>query len=446
MRKVLVANRGEIAVRVIRAAREQGILTVAVCSEADEGAMHTREADEYVVIGPPAANKSYLVASRILDAARETGAEAIHPGYGFMSERPDFAQAVVDAGLTWVGPDAWAISEMGDKARAIQVARSAGVPTVPGSDGPVVDIDAAVRIAEDTGFPVAVKAAAGGGGKGIRVASNEGELREQIPIAQAEALAAFGSGDVYLERMVVGAKHIEVQIFGDGENFVHLGERECSVQRRRQKLIEETPAPRLPHSVREEMCAAAVSLAKSVKYRGAGTVEFLFEPGSNQFFFIEMNTRIQVEHPITEAVTGVDLVAEQLSVAAGNPLSIRQEDIESRGHAIEVRLNAENPDFQFMPSPGTLEGLVLPAGPFVRVDTGFQQGDTVPPFYDSLLAKVIVWGRDRPEAISRMLRALAEVNVQGVATTAGYLTRVLQSPEFESGDYDTLFLESWNAS
>lgn len=446
MRKVLVANRGEIAVRVMRAARERGISSVAVCSEADVGALHTREADECVVIGPAAANKSYLVADAILAAARESGADAIHPGYGFMSERPEFAAAVVEAGLIWVGPDAAAISEMGDKARAIQVARDAGVPTVPGSDGPVADVEEAVRIAEGTGYPVAVKAAAGGGGKGIRVAANESELREQLPIAQAEALSAFGSSDVYIERMVVGAKHIEVQIFGDGENFVHLGERECSVQRRRQKLIEETPAPRLPEDVRTAMCSAAVSLARSVRYRGAGTVEFLFEPGSNQYFFIEMNTRIQVEHPITEAVTGVDLVAEQLSVAAGNPLSIDQSDIQARGHAIEVRLNAENPEFQFMPSPGTLEELVFPAGPFVRVDSGFQQGDVVPPFYDSLLAKVIVWGQDRPEAIARMLRALGEVRVSGIVTTAGFLTKVLKSPEFESGDYDTLFLETWNAS
>lgn len=446
MHKVLVANRSEIAVRVIRAARELGISSVAICSEADENAMHAREADETVVIGPAAANKSYLVPEAILDAARKTQADAVHPGYGFMSERPEFAQAVVDAGLIWVGPDSAAIAEMGDKARAIQVARDSGVPTIPGSDGPVADVDQAREIALTAGFPVAVKAAAGGGGKGIRVVANEQELLEQLPIAQAEALAAFGNSDVYIERMVTGAKHIEVQIFGDGDHFVHFGERECSVQRRRQKLIEETPAPKLPENIRQEVCAAAVRLAESVRYRGAGTVEFLYEPDSQKFFFIEMNTRIQVEHPITEAVTGFDLVAEQLKVAAGKPLSVSQEDIQFRGHAIEVRLNAENPDFQFMPSPGTLEKFLLPSGPFVRVDSGFQQGDTVTPFYDSLLAKVIVWGRDRPEAIARILRALSEVEAVGVATTSEFLASVIRSPEFESGDYDTLFLETWNGS
>lgn len=446
MHKVLVANRSEIAVRVIRAARELGISSVAICSEADENAMHAREADETVVIGPAAANKSYLVPEAILDAARKTQADAVHPGYGFMSERPEFAQAVVDAGLIWVGPDSAAIAEMGDKARAIQVARDSGVPTIPGSDGPVADVDQAREIAVTAGFPVAVKAAAGGGGKGIRVVANEQELLEQLPIAQAEALSAFGNSDVYIERMVTGAKHIEVQIFGDGDHFVHLGERECSVQRRRQKLIEETPAPKLPENIRQEVCAAAVRLAESVRYRGAGTVEFLYEPDSQKFFFIEMNTRIQVEHPITEAVTGFDLVAEQLKVAAGKPLSVSQEDIQFRGHAIEVRLNAENPDFQFMPSPGTLEKFLLPSGPFVRVDSGFQQGDTVTPFYDSLLAKVIVWGRDRPEAIARILRALSEVEAVGVATTSEFLASVIRSPEFESGDYDTLFLETWNGS
>lgn len=446
MKKVLVANRGEIAVRIIRAAKELGIASVAVCSEADREAVHAKAADQVVEIGPAAANKSYLVFDAVLQAARDSGADAIHPGYGFLSEREAFAQAVVDAGLIWVGPSPEAISVMGDKARAIQAAQQAGVPTIPGSNGPVASVEEALSVAEVAGYPVAIKAAAGGGGKGIRIAGSAEELAEQLPIAQAEAQSAFGSGDVYIERMVLGAKHIEVQVFGDGQNFVHLGERECSVQRRRQKLIEETPAPTLPASVRDEMCSSAVALAAAVNYRGAGTVEFLFEPASGQYFFIEMNTRIQVEHPITEAVTGIDLVAEQLRVAAGEGLSFTQADVQARGCAIEARLNAENPAFQFMPSPGSLERFTLPAGPFVRVDSGFAAGDTVSPFYDSLLAKIIVWAPTRDDAIARMVRALREVDVVGVFTTAEFLTDVLTSTGFQSGNYDTLFLETWQGA
>ena len=441
MRKLLVANRGEIAVRIMRAARERGIRTVAVYSEADENALHRRFADESVFIGPAAATKSYLVPEAILEAAREMGADAVHPGYGFLSERAAFASAVTSAGLTWVGPSAQAIDEMGDKARAISAAMKAGVPTVPGSGAPVETLDEAVAAAESAGYPVAIKAAAGGGGRGIRIAENEADLRDQLPIAKAEALSAFGSDAVYIERMVRDAKHIEVQVFGDGTSFVHLGERECSVQRRRQKLIEETPAPTLPDDVRQEMCRAAVALTAAVGYSGAGTVEFLYEPASNRFFFIEMNTRIQVEHPITEMVTGIDLVGEQLSVAAGNPLSWTQDDIGHRGHAIEIRLNAEDPDLQFFPSPGTLAHFDLPSGPFVRCDSGFVAGDTVSPYYDSMLGKIIVWGRDRDEAISRMTRALGEVHVEGVKTTKDFVVRVLQAPDFQNGTYDTLFLE-----
>ncbi len=441
MRKLLVANRGEIAVRIMRAARERGIRAVAVYSEADENALHRRFADESVFIGPAAASKSYLVPEAILEAARETGADAVHPGYGFLSERAAFAQAVIDAGLTWVGPSPEAIDEMGDKARAIVAAIAAGVPTVPGSGGPVSTLEEALAAAEAAEYPVAIKAAAGGGGRGIRVAENEAALREQLPIAKAEALSAFGSDAVYIERMVRDAKHVEVQVFGDGTNFVHLGERECSVQRRRQKLIEETPAPTLPESVRQEMCRSAVALAAAVGYRGAGTVEFLFEPSTGRFFFIEMNTRIQVEHPITEMVTGIDLVGEQLSVAAGNPLSFTQADVTSRGHSIEVRLNAEDPDMQFFPSPGQLSHFDLPGGPFVRSDSGFVGGDTVSPYYDSMLAKIIVWGSDREQAISRMARALGEVHVEGVKTTRDFVGQVLRSKEFQEGTYDTLFVE-----
>lgn len=441
MKKLLVANRGEIAVRIMRAARERGIRTVAVYSEADAGALHTRYADEAVEIGPAAATKSYLVTDAIIEAARSRGADAIHPGYGFLSERAAFADQVQGAGLIWVGPAGSAIEEMGDKARAIVVARAAGVPTVPGSGGPVDDLAAALAAADEAGYPVAIKAAAGGGGKGIRVATNADELREQLPIAKAEALSAFGSDAVYIERMIRDAKHIEVQVFGDGTSFVHLGERECSVQRRRQKLIEETPASTLPAEVRKKMCQAAVSLAASVGYQGAGTVEFLYEPATKQFFFIEMNTRIQVEHPITEMVTGVDLVGEQLTVASGAPLSFDQSHVHNRGHSIEVRLNAEDPEMQFFPSPGTLAHFDMPGGAFVRVDSGFVAGDTVSPYYDSLLAKIIVWGHDRDAAMDRMQRALGEVRVEGVKTTKDFVAGVMRTPEFADGTYDTLFLE-----
>ena len=442
MKKLLVANRGEIAVRIMRAARELGIETVAVCSEADVDALHTRTADHFEIIGPAPANKSYLVIDNVIDAAIRSGADAVHPGYGFLSERAEFAERLAANNLIFVGPSPAAITQMGDKAQAIKAAIAAGVPTIPGSNGPVLGIEDAVIVAARTGYPVAVKASAGGGGRGIRVAGDETELRSVLPVAQAEALSAFGSGEVYLERMIQGAKHIEVQVFGDGENFVHLGERDCSVQRRRQKLIEETPAHGLPGRVREELCAAAVALTAAVRYQGAGTVEFLYEQATGEFFFIEMNTRIQVEHPITEAVTGIDLVAEQLRVAAGEPLSFSQSDISSRGHAIEIRLNAENPDLNFLPSPGTVTSFTMPAGPFVRIDSGFTVGSVVSPYYDSLLAKIIVWGRTRDEALGRARRAIAEIDVQGVNTTADFLNDILQTSEFKSGDYDTTFLET----
>jgi acetyl-CoA carboxylase biotin carboxylase subunit len=416
-----------------------------VCSEADVDALHTRTADQFEVIGPAAAGKSYLVIENVIAAARKTGADAVHPGYGFLSERAEFARQLHQAGITFVGPSPEAITQMGDKAQAIRAAIAAGVPTIPGSDGPVEDVETAVAVAQRTGYPVAVKASAGGGGRGIRIAEDESQLREVLPIAQAEALAAFGSDEVYIERMVQGAKHIEVQVFGDGVNFVHLGERECSVQRRRQKLIEETPAPKLPAAVRESLCSSAVDLARAVAYEGAGTVEFLYEPATGRYFFIEMNTRIQVEHPITECVTGIDLVAEQLRVASGEQLSFGQQDVVSRGHCIEIRLNAENPEMNFFPSPGTLTEFTMPAGPFVRIDSGFTAGSTVSPYYDSLLAKIIVWGRTRDEAIARTRRALAEVRVEGVVTTADYLEGILATPEFESGDYDTTFLERRSA-
>lgn len=445
MRKLLVANRGEIAIRVVRAARELGIPTVAVCSEPDAEALHARAADEQVVIGPASAARSYLDVDAVLGAAAEVGADAVHPGYGFLSERADFAERLEKAGITFVGPSAEAIRLMGDKALARSTAASAGVPTVPGSDGPVADVQEALDVAAGIGYPVAVKAAAGGGGRGIRIVGTPEELRTAVPTAQAEATAAFGHGEVYLERFVEHAHHVEVQVFGDGARFLHLGERECSLQRRRQKILEEAPSPSITPQVREAMTAAAVRLAEEVSYRGAGTVEFLYDPDHSDFFFIEMNTRIQVEHPITEMVTGRDLVREQLSVAAGNPLSFTQEDVEVRGHSIELRLNAEDPAMQFLPSPGPLEVMRMPAGPFVRIDSGYEQGTAVSPYYDSLLAKVVVWDEDRPRALARARRALDEVHIVGVRTTAPFLREVLDLPEVVEGRYHSTFLETWMA-
>jgi acetyl-CoA carboxylase biotin carboxylase subunit len=445
VRKLLVANRGEIAIRVVRAARELGIPTVAVCSEPDVEALHARAADEQVVIGPASAARSYLDVDAVLGAAAEVGADAVHPGYGFLSERADFAERLEKAGITFVGPSAEAIRLMGDKALARSTAASAGVPTVPGSDGSVAGVPEALDVAAEIGYPVAVKAAAGGGGRGIRIVGTPEELRSAVPTAQAEATAAFGHGEVYLERFVEHAHHVEVQVFGDGSRFLHLGERECSLQRRRQKILEEAPSPSITPQVREAMTAAAVRLAAEVSYRGAGTVEFLYDPDHSDFFFIEMNTRIQVEHPITEMVTGRDLVREQLSVAAGNPLSFSQEDVEVRGHSIELRLNAEDPAMQFLPSPGPLEVMRMPAGPFVRIDSGYEQGTSVSPYYDSLLAKVVVWDEDRPRALARARRALDEVHIVGVRTTAPFLREVLDLPEVVEGRYHSTFLEAWMA-
>lgn len=443
IRKLLVANRGEIAVRVLRSAREMGITTVAVASEADVHARHVALADEHVVIGPPNAALSYLSVDAVLEAARTSGADAVHPGYGFLSEHADFAARVVAEGLTFVGPSAEVIATMGDKALARATAAAAGLSTLPGSTGALGDLDDAADLAAEIGYPVAVKAAAGGGGRGIRVVVDEAELRAAVPVAQAEAQAAFGRGEVYLEKLVPGAKHIEVQVFGDGQRVVHLGERECSMQRRRQKVIEEAPAASLPRATAARVHAAAVDLAQRVGYSGAGTVEFLFDPRHDRFFFLEMNTRLQVEHPVTEAVTGLDLVREQLSVAGGAPLSLVQDDVVVRGHAIELRLNAEDPERGFFPSPGTITALRLPGGPFVRVDAGFGAGDAVPPYYDSLIAKVVVWDSTRERTISRARRALGEVAVEGVVTTAGFLRRVLESDAFASGDYHTTSLEDW---
>ena len=443
MRRLLIANRGEIATRVIRAARELGIEAVAVCSEPDVGALHVRMADAHVVLGPAPAAKSYLNTEALLAAAAQVRADAVHPGYGFLAENAAFARAVIDAGLTWVGPSPDAISLMGDKLGARATATAAGVPTVPGTVEPLPDVAAALKAADQVGYPVAIKASAGGGGRGIRIVADAESLAAQYPVAQAEAQAAFGDGTVYLERVVDPAQHIEVQVFGDGDSVIHLGERACSMQRRRQKVIEESPAPGLPAAVRTAMCDAAVSLAREVGYRGAGTVEFLYDARTEEYFFLEMNTRIQVEHPVTEMVFGVDLVREQLLVARGESLSIAQDEVDPRGHAIEVRLTAENPAFDFLPSPGVLERFRMPGGPFVRVDSGFEEGSQISPYYDSLVAKIITWGRTRDIARTRMSRALDEVDVEGIETTAPFLLSLVDVPEFRSGDYHTTFLEQY---
>ncbi len=443
MRRLLVANRGEIALRIVRAARDLGIESVAVHSEADVDAPHVRLADAAVAIGPPQATRSYLLVDALIDAARESGADAVHPGYGFLSERASFAAAVAGAGLTFVGPDAAVIERMGDKVAAREVARAAGVPTVPGTAGGVEDVDAAVAAAADIGYPVMLKAAAGGGGRGIRVVDDEEALRRGFAAASREAATAFGDGRMYLERFVRRARHVEVQVLGDGERVVHLFERECSLQRRRQKVVEEATAPGIGDAVRAAMTEAAVRLAAECGYRSAGTVEFLVDDESGEFFFIEMNTRIQVEHPTTELVTGVDLVAEQLRIAAGEPLRLAQDDVTARGHAIEFRICAEDPDKGFLPQPGKVGRVHLPAGPWVRSDTWLEPDSTVSPFYDSLLAKVIVWGADRAEAIARSRRALHELEVDGVATTTSMHRALLDEPWFAAGEFHTSTLEGW---
>ena len=436
MQKILVANRGEVALRVIRACRELGLETVAVYSTADETARHVRVADEAVCIGKPAARDSYLNVEALVGAAQRTGADAVHPGYGFLAENARFARACEAAGLTWIGPSPAAIDQMGDKAVARELARSAGVPVVPGTAGRLT-LEEALQTAEDVGYPVMVKAAAGGGGRGIRVAHDPDELRDCVVAAAREAHAAFGDESLYLEKLIVHPRHVEVQVLGDGQGgAIHLYERECSLQRRRQKLLEESPAPNLDPDTREAMASAAARLAAAVAYASAGTVEFIVDR-SGDFYFIEMNTRIQVEHPVTEMVTGIDLVKEQLRIAAGEPFDVLQSDVMPRGWAVEFRLNAEDPAANFMPSPGEITALELPGGPGVRVDTAIYAGYRVPPFYDSLIAKLIVWGRNRDEAIARGRRALNEFRIDGIKTTIPFHLRVLEEPDFLAGDYHT---------
>ncbi|WP_275784511.1 acetyl-CoA carboxylase biotin carboxylase subunit [Pararhizobium gei] len=443
IQSVLVANRGEIAVRIIRAAKALGIRTVQVYSAADGDMLAVRLADEAINIGSPAPKKSYLNIEAVIDAAKAAGVDAVHPGYGFLSENGDFADAVVAAGMIFIGPSGDAIRLLGDKVAARSVAASAGVPTVPGSDGRVDTLEAARAVVEKTGFPMMIKAAAGGGGRGIRIVQTLADLEQQFPQASAEAAAAFGDGGLYLEKVITRARHVEVQILGDGENVVHCFERECSLQRRRQKVWEEAPAFLLPADIREKLCASAVALARAVKYRGAGTVEYLYDEDAGAFYFIEVNTRIQVEHPVTEMITGIDLVQEMFRVAGGAALSIRQEDVRVSGHAIECRINAEDPARGFMPAPGRIGTLEIPEGEGVRFDTMLYEGYTVPPFYDSLLGKLIVHADTREACLDRLKTALEGLKVEGLATTIPLHLALVDDDNVRRGDYHTRFLETW---
>jgi acetyl-CoA carboxylase, biotin carboxylase subunit len=440
-KRVLVANRGEIAVRVIRACRELGIETVAIYSEADADSLHVQLADEAYCIGPTPSKQSYLHIPSIMSVATLTGVDAIHPGYGFLAENSDFAEVCEQCGITFIGPSAYAIETMGDKSVAKDTMKSAGVPTVPGSDGLLQTPEEALAIAEEIGYPVIIKATAGGGGKGIRIVRDPESLRQAVVTAQREAETAFGNAGVYLEKYIERMRHVEIQVMADRHgNAVHLGERDCSVQRRLQKLVEESPCPVLSEETRQKMGAAAVAAAKAVDYVGAGTIEFIYSDDGS-FYFMEMNTRIQVEHPVTEWVTGFDLVREQILVATGEELSFSQEDVVLRGHAIECRINAEDPARGFMPTPGRISEYLAPGGIGVRVDSAAFPGYFVPPYYDSMIAKVIVWAPTRELAIARMSRALREFRVEGVKTTIPFHIALLQNELFQAGDVTTRFLE-----
>ena len=443
IQRLFIANRGEIAVRIVRAAQALGIHSIQAHSEADSDMLAVKLADEAISIGPAPAKESYLNIDAILQAAKATGADAIHPGYGFLSESPAFVRAVEASGLIFVGASADTIERMGDKVAARQAAEAAGVPVVPGSDGRVESVAEAVTIAEQIGFPVMIKAAAGGGGRGIRVAKTVEELKSLAPQAKAEAEAAFGDGGLYVERAILSPRHIEVQILGDGETAVHCFERECSLQRRRQKVWEEAGAACLDEETREALCASAVALAKAVNYRGAGTLEYLFDEAANEFFFIEMNTRIQVEHPVTEMLTGVDLVAEMIKVCGGAKLSMTQDEITRTGHSIEVRLCAEDPYMDFMPWPGQVTSLKMPSGEGVRFDHFLSEGYQIPPFYDSLLGKVIVHAETRDAAIDKLVKALTELKIEGTKTTAPLHLALAADPNVRAGDFHTQWLEPW---
>lgn len=441
MKKILIANRGEIALRVVRACKEMGIRTVAVHSTADADSLHVKLADEDVCIGPPPGKKSYLDMRQILSAAVLTGADAIHPGYGFLSENAKFAEMVAKTGLKFIGPSPEAISRMGDKAQAKDAMKAAGVPTIPGSDGPVADIGSAREWAKVVGFPMIIKAVSGGGGRGMRVVRDVKELEAQFPVATAEALSCFGDGRVYMERYFERPRHVEIQLLADSHgNVLHLGERDCSVQRRHQKLVEESPSPAVDDKIRAAMGKAAVKGAKAVGYENAGTMEFLLDEDGS-FYFMEMNTRIQVEHPVSELVTGVDLVRAQIDVASGLELPWKQSDIKVRGHAIECRINAEDPSQGFRPCPGPVKAFHVPGGMGVRWDSHIYAGYVIPPYYDSMVGKLIVHAPDRDQAIDRMVRALDEFFIEGPSTTSALQRKVLDSKVFRSGSFTTKFIE-----
>lgn len=439
--KILIANRGEIAVRIIRACRELDIPTVAVYSKADRDSLHVRLADESICIGEAAAKHSYLNLANIIAAAQNSGADAVHPGYGFLAENAYFAELCATHNLKFIGPSPQVIEMMGDKIQARELARSAGVPLVPGTPGPVGSLQDARKVADEIGYPVMIKASAGGGGKGMRLAHNAASLKDALDTARMEAGAAFGNDQIYIEKYIEEPRHIEIQVLADEHgNIVHLGERDCSLQRRNQKLLEESPSTLLDEELRISMGSVAVELARAANYTSAGTVEFLVDKNRN-FYFIEMNTRIQVEHPVTELVTGIDLVKEQIRVAAGLPLSHRQEDIVMNGWAIECRINAEDPDQDFRPSPGMVNRYLAPGGPGVRIDSSVYEGYSIPPYYDSMVAKLIVWGEDRTEAIARMKRALAEFEIEGITTTIPFHMKVLNNAFFQKGEVYTNFIQ-----
>lgn len=441
--KVLIANRGEIAVRVIRACREMGIGTVAVFSEPDREALHTQLADEAVCIGSARVADSYLNMTNIITAAVQTGAQAIHPGFGFLSENSTFAAMCEECNIKFIGPSPSVIDALGNKSNAREMMIGAGVPVIPGSDGIVKDLDQAYEIADRLGYPVMVKASAGGGGKGIRIVRKREELAQAFEAAQSETKAAFGDDKMYMEKVIEQARHIEVQILGDRfGNVIHLGERDCSLQRKNQKVLEEAPSPVLSEEVRSRMCESAVLAAKAAGYENAGTIEFLYDTSGN-YYFMEMNTRVQVEHPISEMITGVDIVKEQIRIADGQKLSYEQKDIQIQGHAIECRINAENPDRGFAPCPGLIDYLMLPAGGLgLRVDTAVYEGYEIPPFYDSMIAKVVTYGGSREEAIAKMNRALYEFIINGVDTNIEFQSRILNHPEYLRGEFDTSFIEN----
>ncbi|RAI99876.1 acetyl-CoA carboxylase biotin carboxylase subunit/propionyl-CoA carboxylase alpha chain [Chitinophaga skermanii] len=440
MKKILVANRGEIALRVMRSARELGIKTVAVFSEADRTMPFVQYADEAVCIGPAPSAQSYLLGGKIIEVAKQLGVDAIHPGYGFLSENAQFAQQVTEAGITFIGPSAASIETMGSKLAAKQAAQQFGVPMVPGTETPLRDLDEAREVVKRTGFPILVKASAGGGGKGMRIVENENELEEQIRLAKSEAKSAFGDDAVFIEKYVAAPRHIEIQILGDQHgNYVYLFERECSIQRRHQKLIEEAPSSVLTADIREAMGNCAVDVARACNYYGAGTVEFLVDEQLN-FYFLEMNTRLQVEHPVTEMITGLDLVKEQINIARGEKLTFSQNDLKINGHAIELRICAEDPANNFLPDTGSLQTYIRPQGYGVRVDDGYEEGMTIPIFYDPMIAKLIAWGSTREEARKRLIRAIGEYQVKGIRTTLPFGEWALQQPQFIDGNFDTGFI------